>query len=172
MYRISDFREEFKNKHLDFARNHFLILCFAFFMVFVGAFGIWLKPVFIDDCFSWLNFLDSFNSLNLLGYSLPLIVLLSFDKAVYLIRNSILDRTVTMWFLILYIIAVVVIFFLFALGFRIGGIEKFSYASFIAWLLVLYLWVLCNVSNPHYQKPTKENAATGGSDVSRTALEG
>lgn len=172
MYRISDFTSELKKKHLSFIRNHFLVLNFVFFMVIVGAFGIWIKPVFIDNDFSWPGFFDSFNSLNLLGYSLPIVVLLSFDKAVYLIRNSVLDKTITLWFLLLYMAAVIIIFFLFALGFRINDIDKFSCVSFIAWILVLYLWILCNVDNPNYQKPTQENAASGGSDVSRKVLEG
>ncbi|MFV0447135.1 MAG: hypothetical protein ACK5MF_01495 [Vibrio sp.] len=168
MYKISDFWGELVRKTLCFFKNHLFFLFFFVFILFIGTFGVWVKPIIIDKNRTLTGFVDSFNALNLIGFSVPLLVVLSFDKVISIINNKNLERVSTVWFVILYIVAIVLICFLFALGF---SMNSFTWCAFFAWILSMYLWILGNVDNPAYQKPTEENAASGGSNVSKEILE-
>ncbi|EGR1402172.1 hypothetical protein D8X75_13595 [Vibrio cholerae] len=168
MYKISDFWDELVRKTQSFFSNHLFFLFFVVFILVIGTFGIWVKPVIIDQNKTFESFYNSFNALNLIGFSVPLLVVLSFDKVVSLINNRNMDVDSTIWFVVLYIITIVAICLLFALGF---SLDKFTWCAFFGWLLAMYLWILGNVDNPAYQKRTEGNAASGGSNVDRSVLE-
>ncbi|HGO5293564.1 hypothetical protein C0W93_14535 [Photobacterium leiognathi subsp. mandapamensis] len=168
MYKVSDFFDEIKRKTLSFFENHLFCIFFLFFILIIGTIGIWVKPIIMEPKITVDGFVNSFHSLNLIGFSAPLLVVLTFDKSVSLINNRSLDKDITIWFIVLYIISIFIIFILFAVDF---SSDTFTWCSFIAWLLVLYLWILGNVDNPSYQKKTENKAASGGDNVNRKVLE-
>ncbi|WP_155731809.1 hypothetical protein [Pseudoalteromonas luteoviolacea] len=129
-----------------------------------------MKPVLIDDL-TLEGFVNSFNTLNLLAFSLPLLVTVVFDKVVTITaQGKVDDPPLVIWSSILALIAVFIIGVLFTLGGK-NNLDKYSVCSFIAWLLVLYIWVVFNVDNPNYQKKAPENAASGGTHVNYEDLE-
>lgn len=130
----------------------------------MGTFGIWVKPVLIDE-FSWVKFINSFNTMNLMAFSLPLLVTVVFDKVVTIAaRGKLENPSLVIWSSVLALIALFMIGVFFTLGGK-DSLDKFSCWSLIAWFLVLYIWILFNVDNPNYQKNTNTKAATGGNDV-------
>lgn len=169
MYKISDFKDEVGNRTLSLFKNHLFLIFFLFFIVFIGTFSIWVNPVFLSEDFQWDGFVNSFNSLNLLSFSLPILVTLIFDKIVKLaVKGKVEDVALTIWLCVLFLIAIIIILLLFLYGFKSG--DNFSKSSFIAWLMVLYIWVLGNVDNPDYQKKEEHNSASGGENVTRATL--
>lgn len=169
MYKISDFKDEVIRKTMALFQNHLFFLFFIIFIVVVGTFGIWVSPIFVNEKIEWLSFKNSFNTLNLLAFTLPLLVTLIFDKIVtVLAKGKAEEAVVAIWFSVLFIVAIIVVSILFVFGYKSGG--GFSWSSFFAWLLVLYIWVLGNVDNPNYQKNEEENGASGGSEVERSKL--
>lgn len=93
-----------------------------------------------------------------------------FDKVVSLAaKGEVEDSGLLIWSSIIGISALIIIGVLFGLGFK-ESIDKFSWFSLIAWLIVLYMWVLCNVDNPNYQKKTDGKTTSGGKDVDYATL--
>ncbi|MEL4418925.1 hypothetical protein [Shewanella algae] len=169
-YKVSDFLDVLRQKTGALFSNHLFFMFFIFFILIMGTFGIWVKPVLIDE-FSWAGFLDSFNTLNLMAFSLPLLVTVVFDKVVTIVASGkVEDPSLVIWSSVLALIAL----FLIGVFFTLGGktsLDKFSCWSLIAWFLVLYIWIVFNVENPNYQKKTNAKAATGGNDVNYADLE-
>jgi hypothetical protein len=169
MYKISDFKDEIGRRTLMLFSNHLFFIFFCIFVVILGTFGIWVTPVLIDDTFTWTELLNQFTALSLISFSLPLLVILIFDKIVTLaIKGKVEDAALTVWFCILFIIALLVISFLFILGYK--NSTGFTWYGFFAWFLVLYIWILANVDNPNYQKPDEPNSASGGKEVKKSML--
>jgi hypothetical protein len=168
-YKISDFWDVLCSRTTSFFCNHLFCWFFTFFIVIIGSFGIWVKPVFIDE-FDSHSLMNSFNTLNLLSFSLPLIVTLLFDKVVTIVaKGKVDDPSLLIWFVMLGMSALLIVVFLFFWGLK-SSLSLFSWPSFFAWLLVLYFWVICNVDNPNYQKVNKNNATQGGNDVDYNKL--
>lgn len=95
---------------------------------------------------------------------------LIFDKIVTVTSKSDKDDvTITIWFSVLFLVIIIGVAALFVLGHKIDGTD-FSWYSFTAWILVLYVWVLGNVDNPNYQKSDSVKAPTGGDDVDRSKM--
>lgn len=169
-YKVTDFWHVLCSKSVSIFTNHLFFMFFVFFILIMGTFGIWVKPVLIDDL-TLEGFVNSFNTLNLLAFSLPLLVTVVFDKVVTITaQGKVDDPPLVIWSSILALIAVFIIGILFTLGGK-NNLDKYSACSFIAWLLVLYIWVVFNVDNPNYQKKAPEKAASGGKDVNYEDLE-
>ncbi|TOM79217.1 hypothetical protein [Vibrio parahaemolyticus] len=168
MYEFKDFFDEIKRKLLLFWRNKLFLVFFLFMIVWMGSFSIWVTPVLIKKPFSWNGLINSFNAINLIGYSIPLLVVLTFDKLIVIVINSKkLDVGIVLWSGILYMATILIIVFLFAFGF---SDNKFTWTAFISWILSLLLWVIGNVDNPSYQKEIGDHAASGGDRVDREIL--
>jgi hypothetical protein len=136
----------------------------------MGTFGIWVKPILIETP-SVEGFLNSLNTLNLLAFSIPLIVTVIFDKVVTIaVQREIQDPPLLIWSSILSIIAIFIIAILFTFGGK-ASLDKFSFCSLIAWLIVLYIWIVFNVDNPNYQKKNDAKVTSGGSNVDYDDLE-
>jgi hypothetical protein len=169
MYKISDFSDEIGRRTLMLFSNHLFLIFFLFFVVFIGTFGIWVTPILINDSFTWTEVLNQFTPLSLFSFSLPLLVTLIFDKIVTVaVKGKIEDAALTIWFCLLFIIALLIITFLFILGYKSS--TGFTWFAFFAWFFVLYIWILANVDNPNYQKPDEPNSASGGKEVKKSML--
>lgn len=173
MYKISDFTEEAARRVKSFIDNHLFLLFFFVFVLLVGTFGIWVKPVIIDDNFIEENFINSFNTISLISYSMPLLSVLAFDKIVTTIRKITsdpenLDTALLVWFSIIFLVFMIIIGILYAIGAKAGNL--FSWYSFSAWVLGLFIWIMGNVDNEAYQNPGNPNNSTGGDDVDRSKL--
>ncbi|MGY5450542.1 hypothetical protein ACVFI8_06290 [Agarivorans sp. MS3-6] len=169
MYKISDFKDEVIRRTMCLFQNHLFLLFFIVFIVVVGTFGIWVSPIFVAPQFDWNNLKNSFNTLNLLAFTLPLLVTLVFDKIVtVLAKGKAEEAAVAIWFSVLFVVVVMFVGILFVFGYKSGS--GFTWPSFFAWLLVLYVWILGNVDNPNYQKSEEDNAASGGPEVNRGLL--
>lgn len=172
MYKISDFSSEVLERTTKLFRNHLFLVVFVFFIVLIGTFGIWVKPVLVNENLTWQSFINSFDSLSLVSFSLPLLVTLIFDKIVSVFsKPDKVDIALTIWLSVLFLVATIVITLLFTLGYKHDR-THFSWYSFWAWILVLYVWILGNVNNPNYQNNTSLKGPSGGDEVSRASMGG
>lgn len=173
MYKFSDIKSEIIRRLKMFFQNHLFFCYFLFFVCFMGTIGIWITPVLLNSPFSGKQLLNSFNTLNLIAFTAPLLFTFIFDKITIASRklyksNSQEDVIIYVWFGTLSLLLLISAALLFAMGSR--NSDEFSWLSLIAVIIILMIWIVGSVDNPSYQKDSSPSTPTGGKKADANSL--
>ena len=176
MYKFSELTEELSRKNKLITSNHLFLFFFIVIVVFIGGISIWFVPVFNTVPFDIFEVVKkicaNLTAFNLMAFSIPLLSVLMLDNSFSLFLSykengsEILNNS-SIWLAISFFVCLIFITILFGVG---RNDVDFSLASFIAWLLTLYIWLVSNVEERKYQAPTSSGSPSGGDLNSSAAL--